>query len=179
MKYLLAGEETERLDFRAIEEKDFTAWLAFFKDPTSFAHWIDDRADPEADCAKWYERQAERYRDDTGGMNALWDKDRKQLVGYCGLLVQQVDHVTELEIAYSLLPEFRNMGYATEAAKKCREFAFQQKLAPSLISIISLTNIPSANVAIRNGMHIEKQTIYKGNHVNIFRVHAPDAREYA
>jgi ribosomal-protein-alanine N-acetyltransferase len=79
-----------------------------------------------------------------------------------------------LEVAYSLLPDFRNKGYATEAAKKCRDFTFENNLADSLISIISLTNNPSVNVAIKTGMKVEKQTVYKGNQVNIFMMHKSD-----
>jgi [ribosomal protein S5]-alanine N-acetyltransferase len=170
MKYLLEKEETERIHFRRIDDKDFSLWLEFFMDPTSFAHWICSLQDPEVECEKWYEKQFERYQTDQGGMNALWDKGTGKLMGHCGLLVQQVDNVTELEIAYSLLPDFRNKGYATEAARKCKEFAFQHSFSDSLISIISLTNIASANVAFKNGMKIEKQTVYHQNPVNIFRV---------
>jgi len=39
-----------------------------------------------------------------------------------------------------------------------------------LISIISLSNTPSARVAEKNGMTIDKQTAYNDNVVNIFRI---------
>ena len=103
-------------------------------------------------------------------MNALIEKESGRLIGHCGLLVQIVDGIPELEIAYSLLPEFWNKGYAIEAAMKCRDFAFANNFSDSLISIISLTNIPSEKVALKNGMHIDKRTIYSNNEVNIFRV---------
>ena len=96
------------------------------------------------------------------------------MIGYCGLLVQPVDQKRKLEVGYSLLPEYRNKGYATEASRKCIGFAFQNNFTDSLISIISLTNTPSANVAIKNGMKIEKQTVYKENQVNIFRIYKSD-----
>ncbi|MBS1576028.1 MAG: GNAT family N-acetyltransferase, partial [Bacteroidetes bacterium] len=82
-------------------------------------------------------------------------------------------NITELEIAYSLLPEFWNKGYATEAASKCRDYAFENDFSDSLISIISLTNIPSEKVALKTGMSVDKKTIYHHNEVNIFRVNKP------
>ena len=103
-------------------------------------------------------------------MNALIEKQRGTLIGHCGLLVQTVDDILELEIGYSLLPAFWGRGYAHEAAKKCQDFAFNNKLAESLISIISKTNIPSQSVATRNGMTIEKSTNYNGNEVFIYRI---------
>ncbi|MBS1577911.1 MAG: GNAT family N-acetyltransferase, partial [Bacteroidetes bacterium] len=65
-------------------------------------------------------------------MNALIEKESGRLIGHCGLLVQTVDNITELEIAYSLLPEFWNKGYATEAASKCRDYAFENDFSDSL-----------------------------------------------
>ncbi|MBS1680097.1 MAG: GNAT family N-acetyltransferase [Bacteroidetes bacterium] len=170
MKYLLNGEQTERLIFRKIQESDFDQWLTFFRDPKTSEHWIEEKETPEIECAKWYKKQFGRYENNLGGMNALVEKQNGKLVGHCGLLVQIVDGVNELEIAYSILPEYWNRGYAFEAATFCRDSAFQNEWTDSLISIISLTNIASEKVAIKNGMVKEKTTTYKGNKVNIFRI---------
>jgi RimJ/RimL family protein N-acetyltransferase len=174
MKYLLENEETTRLQFRKINDSDFDNWLEFFKDPSSFEHWAGEYEKPEIECKKWFDRQAERYKNNEGGMNALIEKQSGKLTGYAGLLIQTVDEKTELEVAYSLLPDFRNRGYATEAVRKCRDYAFENNFADSLISIISLTNAPSAKVAIKNEMKLEKQAVYKENKVNIFRIYKPD-----
>jgi [ribosomal protein S5]-alanine N-acetyltransferase len=174
MKFLLDHEETPRILFRRIELTDFDAWLEFFKHPSSFEHWVSERQQPGLECKQWYAKQFNRYETDQGGMNAVIEKSTGKLIGHAGLLVQHVDGIEELEVAYSLVPAFRNKGFASEAAVKCKEFAFQNNLTPSLISIISLTNTPSANVALKNGMKIEKQTTYNQNPVNIFRIHKTD-----
>jgi [ribosomal protein S5]-alanine N-acetyltransferase len=170
VKYLLDGEQTERLIFRKIQDSDFNDWLEFFRDPRTHIHWTPPLNSPEVECTKWYEKQYWRYNSEMGGMNALIEKKSGKLIGHCGLLVQTVDERTELEIGYSLLPEFWNQGYASEAAKKCRDFAFQNKFSDSLISIISKTNTPSQRVAANNGMKSEKATDYHKNAVFIFRI---------
>lgn len=171
MQYLLEHQETERIYFRRIKTSDFNEWLEFFKNPATSEHWVSEIESPEVQCKKWYEKQFYRYNNNLGGMNALIEKKSKKLIGHCGLLIQIVDEVTELEIGYSLLPEFWNKGFATESAKKCRDFAFSNKLSDSLISIISLTNKPSEKVALKIGMRKDKVTTYKGNKVNIYRTY--------
>ncbi|MBL7873982.1 MAG: GNAT family N-acetyltransferase [Cyclobacteriaceae bacterium] len=170
MNYLLHGQQSTRLNFRSVLESDYDAWLRFFQDPNTSLHWVEEKKSADDACRSWYLKQAWRYKNNMGGMNALIEKSKGQLIGHAGLLVQTVDEVTELEIGYSLLSEFWGMGYAIEAAEKCKNFAFENNLAESLISIISLTNLPSQNVALKNGMMIQKQTLYKGNQVYIFRI---------
>jgi len=170
MKYLLENQQTERLLFRGIQSADAEQWMEFFRDSKSFLYWPEERGTPEQECKKWYEKQAHRYANGLGGMNALIEKSSGLLIGHAGLLVQEVDGKEELEIAYSLLPQFWNKGYAIEAAQKCKTFAFENNYSESLISIISFPNLPSQKVAIRNGMTIERETTYRNIPVYIFRI---------
>lgn len=170
MKYLLDGSATERLNFRLVRETDFDAWLPFFEDPASTAHWEGIPAEPQVACRQQFDRIFERYREGSGGMNALLSKKTGELLGIAGLLVQQVDGAAELEIGYSLLPGARGRGYASEAASHCRDQAFARGWAQSLISIIHVRNQPSMRVARSIGMQPEKDTLYRDNPVRIFRI---------
>ena len=166
----MTGAESKRLYFRKVQPSDFELWLPFHEDPLSSKFWSEENLSPKAACQLWFDNTFYRYGNELGGMNALIDKDTEALIGQCGLLKQTVDNLQELEIGYSLLPACRNQGYATEAAIKCKSFAFEHKLAQSLISIIHIKNKASQNVAIKNGMSLDKTTTYKNNPVQIFRV---------
>ena len=170
MKYLLVGQSSKRIAFRKARKSDFIKWLAFFKNPITSRFWVMDDEAPETKCEKWYVKQFYRYENDLGGLLALTEKSTGRFMGHCGLILQTVDDKKELEIGYHLLPEFWGQGYAIEAAQKCRDFAFENNLTDSLISIISLTNSPSKKVAIKNGMKIDTTTTYANNDVNIFRI---------
>jgi [ribosomal protein S5]-alanine N-acetyltransferase len=171
MKYMLVGEETERLRFRLLLENDFDSWLPLFqKDGVANLLGMDDIPTPERRCRKWFDITMNRYKNDLGGMNVLMDKQTGEFIGQCGLLVQRIDDAMELEIGYAILPEFWNKGYATEAAIKCKKYAFEQNFTDSIISIIFIDNIRSEKVARKNGMYLDKRAIFQNMPVNIFRV---------
>jgi ribosomal-protein-alanine N-acetyltransferase len=173
-KYSLEGQETERLLFRKITEQDFDTWLEFCKYPDSLKYIFSQEQlkveDPLERCRMWFNRVYIRYENELGGMNALIDKQTGELVGQCGLLIQTIDDIEELEIGYSLMPAFRGKGYASEAAKKCKEFAFENEYAASLISVIVPENSDSIKVAMNNGMKLDKTTTSNGDIVNIYRI---------
>jgi [ribosomal protein S5]-alanine N-acetyltransferase len=169
MKYDLFGQKTERLTFRKLIDSDFEACLEFFLDPRSNRYWKSEIVDPAALALEWFEKQQERYQNNRGAINALISKQTNQLMGWCGLILQTVDEKEELEVAYSIIPNYWNNGYATEAAKRCIDFAFENLLSDSIISIIHVDNTESRNVALKNGLTIEKTTVYHGNPVNIFK----------
>jgi RimJ/RimL family protein N-acetyltransferase len=149
---------------------DFDTWLTFYHDPQSTRYWEGEPVDPVVNYQQWFDKTFYRYQQNKGGMNVLIDKQTGAFIGQCGLLVQVVDGIEELEIGYSILPPFRNQGYAAEAASACRQYAFANRLADSLISIIHEQNIPSQTVALKTGLIADKRTIYANNPVIIYRI---------
>ena len=57
-----------------------------------------------------------------------------------------------LEIGYLFQRDRWHRGYATEAARACKAYAFDILGAAEVSSIIRGTNLPSQRVALRNGM---------------------------
>ena len=169
MSYQLFGQQTERLFFKKLEFVDFNACLEFFLDPLSNRYWQSEISDSLMLAKEWFDKQQWRYANNKGAINLLVHKQTQDMIGWCGLLVQTVDGVEELEVAYSIIPRHWNRGFATEAAKKCIDYSFENNFSSSLISIIHVDNIQSQRVAIKNGFKIDAQTLYHGNPVIIFR----------
>lgn len=141
MKYLLIGEETQRLKFRLVQPEDFNSWINLFHSKDIARHLdLDSKLSEHELCEIWFEKVFYRYDNNLGGMNALIDKKTNQLIGQCGLLTQTIDNVERLEIGYSILPEFWHQGFGIEAAIKCRNYAFENNYADSLISMIHIDN---------------------------------------
>lgn len=174
IKYTLENIESVRLKFRLLQPDDFDTWLPLFDHPNARRFLgLEDLKTERAMCQKWFDITFGRYKEDKGGMNVLISKETDELIGQCGLLIQEVDEMNEMEIGYSILPEFWNMGYASEAAVKAKKTAFEREYYESLISIVHVDNIRSEKVARKNGMSLDKTTTYKGMPVNIFRIYKP------
>lgn len=153
MNYLLTGEETERLTFRLLLESDYDTWLPFFLGENVAKFLLLDPSLSQRElCDKWFEKSMMRYDKGLGGMNVLIDKVSGEFIGQCGLLIQNIEEVEYLEVGYSILPKYWGKGFASEAAIKCKNFAFENNYRKELISIIHKDNIGSRTVAINNGM---------------------------
>ena len=143
--------ETIRLTTRKLTIEDADTWLEFMQgeDSLEFAPY----AGPTLEESKlWIERQLSRYEKDGYGMMALIHKETGEMVGQSGILIQDVEGRKETEVAYHIIPRFRNQGYATEAAKAFKEYIFKMGLSESAISLIHVDNVKSQRVAEKNGM---------------------------
>lgn len=63
-----------------------------------------------------------------------------------------------LEIGYLFQRRYWHKGYATEAARACKKYAFEILNAQEVCFIIRDTNIASQNVAVRKGMTVTDST---------------------
>ena len=70
MKYLLDGQETERLLFRKLKHDDFHTWLNFHQDPRTSMYWSGLPQDPIKACKDDFERTFFRYENNFGGKMA-------------------------------------------------------------------------------------------------------------
>ena len=165
------NSHTSRLQIRKLEISDIELWEPFFENNPSLPYLgLNLVLDKKTQAKDWIDRQLWRYTNNKFGHHALIEKTSGKFVGQCGLLLQEVDGQEEIEVGYSLLPEFWGKGYATEAACFFRDFAFEEKLCNSLISIIDIRNVASQNVAMKLGMKKTRQIKYQELEVFIYRV---------
>lgn len=144
--------ETKRLILREMTQGDYAALSAILQDPEVM--YAYNGAFSDAEVQDWLDRQLTRYRqcDHRFGLWAVVLKETGEMIGQCGLTMQPWKERQVLEIGYLFRKDHWHQGYATEAAVACREYAFSVLDADEVCSIIRDTNIPSQNVARRNGM---------------------------
>ncbi|MCB0662570.1 MAG: GNAT family N-acetyltransferase [Saprospiraceae bacterium] len=160
---------TGRLRFRKIEPTDLPNIKAFMSEPEA-GKFLFFPPDIDKHAQAWVQRNVGRYESDGTSLYVVESKDDAKFLGQCGLIWQEVEGERHLEIGYHFLKENWGKGYASEAAKACRDHAFQNNMHPYLISIIHPYNLASQRVAIRNGMLPWKKATFKGTPVILYRI---------
>ena len=164
------SQDSERLSFRKMTMKDLSDWVIFFQNNEREAFLgLDQNLSATEKAQQWIQLQLDRYAADEFGHLAIIEKSSGKLVGVSGLLVRIKEGHLDYEVAYSILPEFWGMGYATEAAKKMKKFATENQLHSRVVSWIHPENIYSQNVAKKNGMTFEGEEIeFRGIQVQVW-----------
>lgn len=142
--------ETERLYFREMNQEDFNSLCKILQDEdTMYAY---EGAFSDNEVQEWLDKQIFRYQKWNFGLWAVILKETNEMIGQCGLTMQPWKDTEVLEIGYLFNKLYWHEGYATEAAKACKKYAFEVLKADEVCSIIRDTNTASQNVAVRNGM---------------------------
>jgi ribosomal-protein-alanine N-acetyltransferase len=147
--------ETQRLVLREFQFEDLDALAAILCDRETMRYY--PMSFDRAEVADWIQRNRTRYANDGYGLWAMILKSTRELIGDCGLVRQSVDAVDEIEIGYHMRRDLWNQGYASEAARACRDYGFANLKVDRLISLIRPENLASRRVAEKNGMTIWKE----------------------
>jgi len=166
----LAGLTTERLVFRHATQSDAGWWMEYHNNGEAI-RFMPFTLGSEKDRDQFIQWTLDRIPRDGSCLNVVSDRATGKPVGMIGLLTQEVSGVLELEVAYHLLPSAWGKGYASEAARACKEFAREHALAPSVVSLIDPGNGKSVAVAERNGMRFDTMGMHRGEEVMVYRVH--------
>ncbi len=142
--------ETKRLYLRELKQSDFLSLCKILQDQDvmyAYEHAFDD-----IETQEWLDRQITRYNDYGFGLWAVILKETNEMIGQCGLTMQEFNNRQVIEVGYLFQKAFWHNGYASEAAIACKEYAFKMLNADEVFSIIRDNNNASQNVAKRNGM---------------------------
>lgn len=142
--------ETERLLLRNMDWDDLNALALYLQDERVMYAYNGAFSNEETE--EWMRRQIRRYEDYGFGAWAVVLKETGEMIGQCGITMQDYNGKEVPEIGYLLAFKYWHKGYATEAAVACKEYGFNTLHIDTLYSIIRDTNHASRRVAVRNGM---------------------------
>jgi len=147
--------ETERLILRKMNEGDYDDLYKVLGDPEIMKHY--PYSFDEERVRGWISRNMGRYAKDGFGLWAVCLKDTGEMIGDCGLTLQNIEGEMLPEIGYHIRADMQHKGYAREAALAVREWAFANTDYRALYSYCKYTNEPSIRTAESIGMHFDRE----------------------
>ena len=145
--------KTVRLFLREMDRNDFDALYKVLTDTETMRHY--PYAFDEARVSGWIERNKNRYRENGFGLWAVCLKETGEMIGDCGLTLQTINGNVLPEIGYHIRRDCQRRGYAKEAAKTVRDWAFRNTDYPALYSYCKYTNEPSIRTAESIGLRFD------------------------
>jgi len=166
--------ETDRLILREMNEDDFDALYAVLADSENMKHYPynfdEDRV------REWIRKNIERYKVFGFGLWAVVLKETGEVIGDCGLTMQIINGHIKPEIGYHIRRDCQRRGYASEAARAVRDWAFINTPFNFIYSYMKSTNVASSRTAIAYGCSLVDE--YEDENKEIIKVYAISRDEW-
>lgn len=136
---------TERLVLREMTDDDYDALYAVLADSDIMRHYpytFDEKR-----VRGWIRKNIERYRTFGFGLWAVCLADTGEMIGDCGLTMQEINGMIRPEIGYHIRRDVQRRGYAREAARAVRDWTFGNTPFGEIYSYMESTNLPSQRTA--------------------------------
>lgn len=144
--------ETERLILRELTEQDFLPLFQILSDAETMKHY--PKPFDEEKVHEWIAWNRENYRVFGFGLWAVILKEDGCLIGDCGITMQKIHGQIKPEIGYHICKDCWRKGFATEAARACRDWLFRNTPFQMVFSYMKDTNAASCSTAMANGMRL-------------------------
>ena len=109
--------ETKRLHLREMTVFDLPYLSAILQDKDVM--YAYEHAFSDEEVHQWLQKQQLRYKKDGFGLWAVIRKSDHQMIGQCGITMQDYKTAQVPEIGYLFAYKHWHKGYATEAAIAC------------------------------------------------------------
>jgi RimJ/RimL family protein N-acetyltransferase len=157
---------TARVTATRLAHNDLPNLVALHLDP-EVSRFLGGVRTP-AGTADYLETNLRHWADHGVGLWTLRTKDGS-FAGRAGLRYIEVEGVTELEIAYTLVKPLWGQGFATEIVKALVDHWASEGADPSLVGIVMKGNVGSERVLLTAGLTYERDAIFHGEICSVFR----------
>ena len=158
---------TARLRAERLMPHHFTDLLRMHQDAEQMAMLGGVR--DETQTAEYLERNLKHWGTYGFGSWILREADGDRLVGRAILRHLFLEGSDEVEVGYSLFPEFWGRGLATEIARACMSFGREVLKLPSIVALTLPANARSQRVLRKVGLEYQREVTHDGTLHMLFR----------
>ncbi len=166
--------QTDRLRLRRYQSDDADALAGMFADPEHMRFYPTTFTLEQT--REWIADQLERYGRDGFGLLIVEDLATGSVIGTCGPAIRVVGEAEEVEIGWHVGPGWKGRGIAPEAAAAVRDWVFEHLEVDHVISLVRPENLPSARVAEKLGMRVDRTVDYHDLPHVVYRLDREGAR---
>jgi len=181
-KYLAEGSfmqeiETARLRLRRFTADDLDAVRRIYSDTEVLRYMWDGQARTEEQIRDALAFLMGGWEKRGIGMWAMVHKGHGEVIGRCGFTF--LPGTTEAEIGYILARPYWGAGYATEAARACVRYGFEDRALPRIVAVTRPDNVASRRVLQKLGMAYEGLAQHYGAEQACYAIERDAYRERA
>ena len=147
--------ETKRLYIRPFRIEDASELHKIFGDSKVMEHIPSGPSQRLEETQRRLAKIIEWQEKDGFSLWALIHKETGKLIGDCGLIPVE-GRGPEIELSYDIAYEFWGRGYATEAARECLKYGFENLKLEHIIALTYADHNASLRVMQKIGMNYKK-----------------------
>ena len=160
--------KTERLEFRPLSREDLELFLSINTNPHVREYLWDDQIISRQLAENLLREIEEQFSKNKWGLWKLMENADHSCAGYAGLWT--FFNEEQPQLLYVLLPEYIGQGYATEAARKVIEYAFNELEFRHLVAAVDKSNAQSRKVCERLSMALEEERDIEGKPTLFYKI---------
>ena len=156
--------QTERLLLRELNPDDAENFYKLNLNP-NVIKYTGNSAFKDIDEAKEFLENYQDYKLNGFGRWAVIEKSTNEFLGWCGLKYDK--NLDETDIGFRFFEEHWNKGLATESAKACINFGFENLNLKSIVGRAMSENIASIKVLEKIGLKFEREFDFDENNKGV------------
>jgi len=166
--------ETGRLKLRPLAPEYLDSIHRIWTDPEVRRFLWDGNEVSREVGADVISRSVAFYEEQRFGLWAVIDKQRDELVGFCGFW--RFEGRPDFELAYGLAPARWGEGLATEAARAAIRHGFEEAGLDRIVASADTPNAASLRVMRKAGMRYEKREVHENRDTTYYAISREDFR---
>ena len=152
--------ETNRLLLRMFEAGDLDSAFRLFNDE-EVQKYLSSENRRTCEQMKFTLRNlVKRWQERGFGLWCVSEKGSDKMFGYCGF--QYLDKTPDVEVLFAFFKDYWGKGFATEAAKACLKFGFEELHLKKMFAATHPENTASRCVLEKIGMVCQEKTTHYG-----------------
>jgi RimJ/RimL family protein N-acetyltransferase len=161
--------ETERLLLREFTLADLDELARLRSDPEVMRYIGEQSKEKVSQRLAYY---ISHYESHGFGMWAVIDKERREMIGWCGLIF--LDGTPEVEVGYGIARSHWGKGLMTEAARASLRYGFERAGLKRIVAVAMPENTASRRIMEKLGMRYEKNAFHYGHDLVYYAVERED-----